>query len=1181
MSLRNIFTRSLDIAIDGVIKADDESSLRQELEEYVLTNEAARRLSDFLDEYNNYQSANGVWISGFFGSGKSHLLKMLALVLENRQVDDAQALDLFLPKCKDDALLTGALRKAVSIPSQSILFNIDQKADVISKKQLDALLAVFAKVFDEMCGYYGKHGHVAQFERDLDSRNLYLDFKQAYQDIAGKTWEKGREQALLEGNNIAKAYSQVTGEDDAIGKTILSQYREQYSLSIEDFANQVKHYIDQQKKRLGTNEFRLNFFVDEVGQYIADNTKLMTNLQTVAESLATKCNGEAWVLVTAQEEMSSVIGEMTKQQGDDFTKIQARFANRLKLTSADVAEVIQKRLLTKTADANEQLAALYDKQCNNFKTLFDFSDGSHSYRNYQHQDHFVNCYPFVPYQFDLFQASIQGLSLHNAFEGRHSSVGERSMLGVFHQVMKTIAEHKLGDLATFDLMFEGIRAALKGQIQKAIISAERNLDSEFAIRLLKALFLVKYVKEFKPTVHNLCVLMLPSFEQPISKLKGQVEEALGLLEQQTYIQRNGELYEYLTDEEKDIEQEIKSTEVDNSDLSSELERLVFESIIKQRKIRYDSKDSNLDYPFSRKIDDKLQGREYELSINIITAFHEHTDNRSMLRNYSVYNSDELLVILPTDARLMMDLMMYKRTEKYIRQNMTQGQNDVAQRVLTSKGEQNRTRYADLLLRLQLLVGKADLMIAGADIEIAAGDAQNRVMRAFQDLIGKVYSNLPMLRGIAYSESAIGASLDASDGLFGGDATNLTEVEHELLAYIKGNQQTGIRTTIKNLVERFERKPYGWYLAAILCNLAKLCARGKLEVRSDGNLLEGDQLERTLRNTASFANVILEPQLEFSQSQLRNLKDFYDDFFACPPTANEAKALAQETIARVKDMMQELEVLQAKQSSYPFLVALQPVIDQLKELSKKPYSWYLTDLSKNEDALYDSKEKLVEPIRTFMSGPQKQIFDDARQFVQSEQPNFTYLDSDETRQLTNSLQSADSFKGNSIQQMKIRLDNLKSALAEKLAHVRQEALQTLTQMQERMQSMNEYQGLPEERQAELDRPFAELVNHVNSQGLIAVINDSVRNFQDKNYQNILGKMVQLATPKPVVPDVDYPESERPELPKIEEPAPVHLRSVRVNAYNKAWLATENDLDEYLNALRAELAEHIGHGKKVMI
>lgn len=1181
MSLRNIFTRPLETTIDGVIKADDESSLRQELEEYVLTNETSKRLSGFLDAYNDYQSANGVWISGFFGSGKSHLLKMLALVLENRQVDDARALDLFLPKCEDDALLAGALKKAVSIPSQSILFNIDQKADIISKKELDALLAVFAKVFDEMCGYYGKHGHVAQFERDLDSRNLYSSFKQAYQDISGKAWEKGREQALLEGNNIAKAYSKVTGEDDAIGKNILSQYRDQYTLSIEDFANQVKRYIDQQKQILGTNEFRLNFFVDEVGQYIADNTKLMTNLQTVAESLATKCNGEAWIMVTAQEEMSSVIGEMTKQQGDDFTKIQARFANRLKLTSADVAEVIQKRLLTKTEDASGQLALLYDKQCNNFKTLFDFSDGSHSYRNFQHQDHFVNCYPFVPYQFDLFQASIQGLSLHNAFEGRHSSVGERSMLGVFHQVMKTIAEHKLGDLATFDLMFEGIRAALKAQIQKAIFSAERNLDSEFAIRLLKALFLVKYVKEFKPTVHNLCVLMLPSFEQPISKLKNQVEEALGLLEQQTYIQRNGELYEYLTDEEKDIEQEIKNTEVDNSDLTSELERLVFDSIINQRKIRYDSKDTNLDYPFSRKIDDKLQGREYELSINIITAFHEHADNINMLRNYSVYNTDELLVILPADARLMMDLMMYKRTEKYIRQNMTQGKDDVAQRVLTSKGEQNRTRYADLLLRLQLLVGKADLMIAGGEVEVTASDAKSRVIRAFQELIGKVYSNLPMLRGITYSESGISACLDTSDGLFGGDATNLTEVEHELLAHIKGNQQTGVRTTIKNLVERFERKPYGWYLAAIQCNVAKLCARGKLEVRSDSNLLEGDQLERALRNTASFANIILEPQVEFSQSQLRNLKEFYEDFFDSPPTANEAKALGHETIGRIKDMMQELEVLQAQKNSYPFLTALQPVIEQLKELSKKNYSWYLTDLSKNEDALYDSKEKLIEPIRKFMSGSQRQIFDDARQFVLSEEPNFTYLDSDEIRQLTHSLQSADSYKGNTIQQMKIRLDTLKAALADALSQVRLDALKALAQMQERMQSMSEYQGLPEERQAELNQPFSILVDHINSQRLIPVVNDRLRKFQDDNYQKILAKMVDMATPKQIKPDKDYPDDEPPEPPKIQEPAPVLMRSVRVNAYNKAWLATDSDLDEYLNALRAELAEHIGQGKKVMI
>ena len=204
MTLKTIFNKPVDRPIEGVIKADDEASLRLEIEEYVLTNEVEKRLESFLDAYNNYEGANGVWVSGFFGSGKSHLLKMLALLLENRQVDGTSALDLFLPKCGDNEILRGDLKRAVAIPSKSILFNIDQKADVISKTQIDALLAVFVKVFDEMCGYYGKQGHIAQFERDLDSRGLFEQFKSAYESTGGQNWEKGREQALLEANNIAK-----------------------------------------------------------------------------------------------------------------------------------------------------------------------------------------------------------------------------------------------------------------------------------------------------------------------------------------------------------------------------------------------------------------------------------------------------------------------------------------------------------------------------------------------------------------------------------------------------------------------------------------------------------------------------------------------------------------------------------------------------------------------------------------------------------------------------------------------------------------------------------------------------------------------------------------------------------------------------------------------------------------
>ena len=110
MTLKTIFNKPVDRPIEGVIKADDAASLRLEIEEYVLTNEVAKRLESFLDAYTSYEGANGVWVSGFFGSGKSHLLKILALLLENRQVDGASTLDLFLPKCGDNEILRGDLR---------------------------------------------------------------------------------------------------------------------------------------------------------------------------------------------------------------------------------------------------------------------------------------------------------------------------------------------------------------------------------------------------------------------------------------------------------------------------------------------------------------------------------------------------------------------------------------------------------------------------------------------------------------------------------------------------------------------------------------------------------------------------------------------------------------------------------------------------------------------------------------------------------------------------------------------------------------------------------------------------------------------------------------------------------------------------------------------------------------
>jgi len=1161
LTLKSLFAKPVDRPIEGVIKADDEESLRLEVEEYVLTNEVAKRLSQFLEAYNHYENANGVWISGFFGSGKSHLLKMLSMLLQNQVIDGTPMLERFLPKCEDE-LLKAEITKAVGIPSQSILFNIDQKADVISKEQMDALLAVFMKVFDEMCGYFGKLGHIAQFERDLDSRDLFGNFRTAYEMTAGKPWEQGREQAILEKANIATAYAEVTQTDPGDAKGILDRYRKDYRVSIEEFAEKVDRYL-----KTKPDHFRLNFFVDEVGQYIAENTKLMTNLQTIAESLATKCRGRAWVIVTAQSDMQKALGSLTNKQANDFSKIQARFANRLNLTSADVDEVIERRLLEKKPEHHPILADLYHANVNNFGVFFDFGDGARTYRNYRDQDHFVNAYPFVPYQFTLFQDAISGLSSHSAFEGKHSSVGERSMLAVFQDVAVHIKDHEPGQLATFDLMYEGISSVLKGRIKRSIQVAEDNLGHPFATRLLKALFLVKYVREFKASKRNLCVLMHESFDTDLQALKAKVDKALILLENQSYVQRNGEVYNYLSDEERDIEEEIKNEEVESTDVAKELEGMIFTSVLKDSKIRHEQ--TRQDYPFSRKLDERLYGRERELALHVITPFHDDHPERLETLMLRQAGRDELLAVLPADKRLFDSMMRYKRTEKYLRLNTTRTQQEGVRRILNDKQLQNQDRKADILELIGELFGQASFSIDGAKLDISGEDPRLRVHRAFQELITRTYPNLRMLRGVEYREADVAQCLNPESGFLGADLDVVSEAEQEILANIRLQQAKNKRTTAKAIVEAFQKKPYGWSYPAILCNIAKLLGRGKMQARFDADLINAGDLANALRNTASQGNIHLEPQIVVPPSKVRALKDFHQEFFNRPPAHQEATPLANETKEALGLLTTELGEIAAQSERYPFVTALADVLKTLKKTATKPPDWFFDELPDHKNDLLDLKENTIEPLRQFMSGPRRAIYDAAAQLVREQSANFDYIEGGDKDELKAILADGDCFTGTHMQRAKELTDSLKAQVDERLSAERDRVLAALDLQQQRFQSLEEVTSVPEEQKAVLLKPFEDLRAHLASQTLIPVVNDAFRKFQGDTYSKLLTDLAQ-ANAKAAGTGGDTV-------------APVGMKYIPMRslpvAYPKAWLQDEADVDAYLKLLRESLLEQIANGNRV--
>ncbi|MCA2007115.1 BREX system P-loop protein BrxC [Tritonibacter mobilis] len=1168
--LKDIFEKPVDRAIDGVIKADDEASLRVELDEYVITGEIGQRLEQFLEAYNNYDTSNGVWISGFFGSGKSHLLKMLALLLENREVDGKTAHEIFAEKLKGEPMLAGALNKAVSIPSKSILFNIDQKADVISKTDVDALLSVFQKVFDEACGFYGKQPHIAQFERDLQGRGQFEAFKEAFRSAARKDWERGREQALLEAKNIATAFAEATGGDPSDAKDILSQYRKDTRVSIEDFAGTVKAWIDDQPKG-----FRLNFFVDEVGQYIADNVKLMTNLQTIAESLNTKCKGQAWIIVTAQQDMASVIGDMTQQQENDFSKIQARFSNRMPLNSADVAEVIQRRLLAKTSEGQVTLGNLHDREENNLKTLFDFADGSMKLKNYRDREHFISSYPFPPYQYDLFQMAITSLSEHNAFEGKHSSVGERSMLGVFQEVSKTLKDKEVGGLATFDLMFEGIRTALKSSVQQSIQIAEKNLDDPFAVRVLKSLFLVKYVKGFKPSVRNIGILLLSEFEADQTSQRRKIEEALSRLERETYIQRNGEVYEFLTNEEKDVEAEIKALDIDHSELAGELSTIAFDLILKHRRINHVK--SGYEYSITRKLDDHAIGREHELSINLISPLNFDADNFDAYR-MATMAKDELAVCTGADANFYKDLELFKQTDKFIRQSRSGSPQPGRDRIVAEKGEQNGRRAKDLEMRLRKLMGSARLFVRGDELEIGGEDAQERISKAFQSLVDKVYTNLPMLRGVSYTEADINKAVQSESGLFGSDGTGINEAEQDVLSFINAQARNGVKVSVKYLADRFTSKPYGWPVTAVLCLAGSLVAKGKIEARVDSAIKEGLDLAKALNNSHALPNILLTPQTEFSAAEIRRAKELYQELFAHPSSGTDARSLGAEWTTSIDALEAEVDGLVRLSHRYPFLTALEPFHELLRGMKGKPANWYISDAPKREDDLLNAKEDILDKVKSFMGGAQKGIYDDARDMLASQSANIDYVDPDAGAKLRAALEDPGCFKGSMIQNLKSDLFDLKNKVELKVLEERKAVIAEVEDVSAKIAQMPDFQALDTDKQARITARIESHKAGLDTVTLIPVLRDRANGARTNLLSDVVTELDRLARPTPA-PEPQPGMSDR-HAPAPQPPTTVLASQLKVTA-PKTLLTDEADVDQYLEEMKKTLLAEIRAGKKVIV
>ena len=1171
MIQEQIYKKDINRIIDGVIKADSTAKLAEEITEFVITGEQIRLLPRLFDTLVPPQQANCVWISGDFGSGKSHLLKILSYVLENKLVIEGRpCAEIFAEKANDDFELKGQIQKACKVPTESVLFNIQELHDGLGKNVNDPVLAIFLKVFNKKFGYDEKKPEIAEIERYYDNKGQYELLKSEYQKRHGESWEDARKSILLKLQKLAEVVADIEGIDKATAEKNLRAQINGFKMDIDGFVTIIKEHLA--KQPAGS---RFIFFVDEVGQFIGKDVHRMLSLQTIAEGLTDKTDGRSFIVVTSQMDMESTLGDLNTQQSNDFSRIQGRFTTRIFLTSANADEVIQRRLLEKKEDANKQLCLEYEKQKNIIRSLFNFGDQSQFRNNYKSDEQYAICFPFVDYQFNLLQASIIELSKNNAFSGKQQSVGERSMLTITQDVAKLYKDKDLNQIVQFCDMYEGLRGVLQTKISNDILQAERTLNDELALKVLKTLFLVKYVKGFPSSLDNITRVMLPTLDTDFPAFRSEIQEALNKLVRQSYIEKGAnDEYHYQTNEEKDIETEIKNEELRPEATNEELKKIFRDEIFSESKIKL----SNFKiFPYGRMVDEVQDGRDAEMFIHFITPLNNLSEaDRNNMNMYSMRHPEQLIVVLGEDKYLSDDMVMFKKADKCLTRLLSRNDDGYRQQIISDKRRVNSRRREAIVDRLIQLTKSARLYIGGNELtDIKSQDIKNRLNDAMKSLVEQVYTNLKMLT-IEYDDAMLKSIINSttSGTLFGNLAEDACSME--IFNEISKQQRMAVRTKVKDLVDYFKGNTYGWYETAILCIIAKLYKLDKISFRNNGQPVADRDLYNTLTNSMQQANTIVDIEEAITPAQVTKLKGQYKEFFndeSC--TAQSAKDVHTAFIERLKRDIEELRSIYDR-NRFEFVKPLDAVLVTLKSLSNMVYPGLYQNSKKVEDAL-DDKLDIADEIRNFITGSQFSIFKRVETLTTGNQANLAYVSQEQRDALTSIYKSTTPWrqmtKANDV------LNTINEEIKELQSAARNEAVALINDKFAAIKAIPAYTQIPENLRSQIDKFFSILSENAKEERFVGNLK-AMKSDIDRAYENSLksiNKWVEDEANKASKPQ------DNGTVPPPPTPVKTFVRkeSAMNVSFNKPMLETEEDVDAYLAALRAKMMSYINQNKNIML
>ena len=1172
MKIKEMFKDDIDRTINGVVQVEQEKEdvIEQEVKEYVVTKELKKHFTNFFNEYSeSFDTPTdnvGVWITGFFGSGKSHFLKMLSYLLENKKINDKDTVDYFEEKFDDEATFMN-VRKATQGPTETILFNIDVEGSV--KKDDTAVLRVFAKVFYEHLGFYGKDLKLAKLEQYISSQGKMDVFKEVFEKKRGKSWLYARATYQFFKKDVIDTVVEcgIMNEKDA---TLWFSDKSSVDFSIGQLVEEIKAYVDSKPKG-----FRLLFMIDEAGQYIGTNTSMLLNLQSLIEKLGSVCRGQVWIVATGQE----ALDEMIKVRADEFSRIMARFAIRLSLTSSSVGEVIEKRLLTKTDKANKLLDTVYENNENVLSNLYSFDTEVKDIKGYTSKDEFARIFPFLPYQFIIMQRVFNEIRKHG-HAGKHQSSGERSMLNGFQESAQRIEEKDEFTLVPLYAFYDTLHSFLDTSVRSVVERAERAASNgnglkDIDVNLLKLLYLVRYIDDIKSNIENLTILMADSINVDKIGLKSEIRESLERLEKQNYIARSAELYLFLTDEEQDVAREINNQSVDAANVISQICKTIFDDIYSTKKYRYTKNGYQYDFDFDKSVDEQNHGiTTGGMKLHFIT---EANDNANELKLIADSKGNEAICKLSNEYSVFNDLENVLKIDKYIKQKNVGQLPQSLQNIIASKQREARNLQNEAKEKLENSIIKGKFYIDGTVVQLSGTSVKTILDNALESLVEHTYSNLSLVNEQAQSDDDIRRLLKGEVAELEGMEKNLNACD-DIYRYLDVKAAMKMPTTMADVQSKYQNIPYGWREIDVAYVVAKLIYEQKISIKYAGQIIKAEDPQTVdyLRNKSKTGSTSVFIREKISASKIKTVKETLKEYFGVMDIPSDEDGLVKFIVSKFGDEKIHLQNMNQEDTSitHPGLREISKLSKLIEDiLLKQNDAVALIDaVCDAKDDLLDSKEDM-QSVESFYKN-QVKLFDNAvslKRKVKNDEKDYL-MNNQEIASAIKTIEDittvSNNFKYNRIPELNGCISAINTQ-RDKIVNDKKEEVNKLiddcyNEVLLKANNKEKLKDILEKAKEQFDNKKEETVC-IDGLALLDAKKNTIVSLKDEiigEIDSVLNQATNLA--KPVI-------STKKKVRELQ----------RMVVFNQASLASVEDIDSYLSNIKNKLLSYINDDEEIRI